>query len=746
VAVNDRILVKNQSNTMQNGIYYVTVVGTGSNGTWLRAIDADANDKVTSGLTTIIADGNVNVGKSFRLTTPDPIFLGNTGLTFVDPSASPAPAGANTQVQFNDAGITSATAGFTFNKFSNVLIVGNSISTSTLTTSGNVGIGTAAGNIKLTISSNPVLPSVGPPTDYTSLWGVGADGSAHNIAWDSFGGQMLFIARRANGTAASPTGLISGNPIFQFAARGYGATQYGTSGRAQFTFTAAENWTDTAQGAYITFSTAAIGTTSTLERVRIDDAGNVGIGNIAPLHKLSVSGDVFASGNITAPYFLGNGALLTGIVSGGGSYSNIQVAAYLPTYTGNVGKIYYDPNNGFVGFNDTSPDYVYDFYTPDNAGEILHIEGGVGTQAFFGARNSSGLNYAAGADQNYAFSGTRDTTNDYALITNNLVRANIQGSSGNVIFTQSITVANDVITRYLGVEEFRSTDANITVRSDMIFIGQELSGMAKLAVGTENPGAEAFTVLGGTSYFDRDVTIMGNLFVNGNTTTFTSNNITLKDSLIYLADENPADTVDIGFVGSFNNVIRYQHTGFVRDATDGTWKLFANVVPEPTTTIDFTNASYSNLQVGNLTLSGITPSTSTTTGALQVVGGVGIRGNLFVGGNIQDSKGDVRASPINSQPGSYTAVAADAGKTIVESLLGSTITFNANVFAAGDMISVINTSAGSITLVQGTSVTLRLAGTATTGNRTVATNGLATVICSVGGATPTFYCSGAGLT
>ena len=120
--------------------------------------------------------------------------------------------------------------------------------------------------------------------------------------------------------------------------------------------------------------------------------------------------------------------------------------------------------------------------------------------------------------------------------------------------------------------------------------------------------------------------------------------------------------------------------------------------------------------------------------------------NLTDGGNLSDFKGDVRASPINSQAGSYTALPTDAGKTIVASLVGANITFNASVFAAGDMISVINTSAGSITLVQGTSVTLRLAGSATTGNRTVATNGLATLICSVGGATPTFYCSGAGLT
>jgi len=39
-----------------------------------------------------------------------------------------------------------------------------------------------------------------------------------------------------------------------------------------------------------------------------------------------------ATGNIAAPYFVGNGALLTGITS----YGNSNVAAYLPTYTGNL--------------------------------------------------------------------------------------------------------------------------------------------------------------------------------------------------------------------------------------------------------------------------------------------------------------------------------------------------------------------------------------------------------------------------
>ena len=43
-----------------------------------------------------------------------------------------------------------------------------------------------------------------------------------------------------------------------------------------------------------------------------------------------------ATGNISGTYLLGNGAFLTGISGGSSSYSNANVAAYLPTYTGNL--------------------------------------------------------------------------------------------------------------------------------------------------------------------------------------------------------------------------------------------------------------------------------------------------------------------------------------------------------------------------------------------------------------------------
>ena len=203
---------------------------------------------------------------------------------------------------------------------------------------------------------------------------------------------------------------------------------------------------------------------------------------------------------------------------------------------------------------------------------------------------------------------------------------------------------------------------------------------------------------------------------------------------------------------------------------------------------------------GNLNIPSSSRSTSTTTGALVVTGGVGIGGNLNVGslaipgaehtiignvsvsgagteyfniggnilaiqgsfgsinstgfintsgnvssgGTILDSKGDVRSAPQNSQGGAYTLVVGDAGKHI--SITTGGVTVNANIFSVGDMVTIFNNSGSSQNITQGTSVTLRLAGTATTGTRALAQYGVATILCVTGGATPTFACTGAGLT
>ena len=57
-------------------------------------------------------------------------------------------------------------------------------------------------------------------------------------------------------------------------------------------------------------------------------SGNISAGN------LSVTTNVSVTGNLSASYVLGNGSQLTGLPA---TYSNTNVASYLPTYSGNLG-------------------------------------------------------------------------------------------------------------------------------------------------------------------------------------------------------------------------------------------------------------------------------------------------------------------------------------------------------------------------------------------------------------------------
>ena len=100
-----------------------------------------------------------------------------------------------------------------------------------------------------------------------------------------------------------------------------------------------------------------------------------------------------------------------------------------------------------------------------------------------------------------------------------------------------------------------------------------------------------------------------------------------------------------------------------------------------------------------------------------------------------------RGVPQNAQTSAYILAASDVGKHI--SITTGGITVNSGIFSAGDAVSIYNNSGSNQTITQGTSVTMYLVGTATTGNRTLAQRGVATVLC-VG--TDTFVIMGGGLT
>ena len=89
---------------------------------------------------------------------------------------------------------------------------------------------------------------------------------------------------------------------------------------------------------------------------------------------------------------------------------------------------------------------------------------------------------------------------------------------------------------------------------------------------------------------------------------------------------------------------------------------------------------------------------------------------------------------------SYTLTASDIGTLVTTD---SAVTVDQDIFTSGDAITIYNNSASNITITQGTNVTFYLAGTATTGSRTLAQRGVCTVLCV---ASNTFAVSGGGLT
>ncbi len=90
VVADDRVLVKDQNTTADNGIYIA------ASGEWTRAVDFDGTTDWCKGTLVVAASGTINAGKIFRVTSADPVDVGTSAITFE--SISFADAHANSSV------------------------------------------------------------------------------------------------------------------------------------------------------------------------------------------------------------------------------------------------------------------------------------------------------------------------------------------------------------------------------------------------------------------------------------------------------------------------------------------------------------------------------------------------------------------------------------------------------------------------------------------------------------------------
>ena len=83
LSTGDRILLKDQADASENGVYTVNASGAPT-----RATDFDADSEVTSGAFFFVEEGTTNGDNGFTLTTNDDITVGTTDLTFTQFSGS----------------------------------------------------------------------------------------------------------------------------------------------------------------------------------------------------------------------------------------------------------------------------------------------------------------------------------------------------------------------------------------------------------------------------------------------------------------------------------------------------------------------------------------------------------------------------------------------------------------------------------------------------------------------------------
>jgi len=131
-----------------------------------------------------------------------------------------------------------------------------------------------------------------------------------------------------------------------------------------------------------------------------------------------------------------------------------------------------------------------------------------------------------------------------------------------------------------------------------------------------------------------DLNVAGDFTVAGQFTTTGSDSLAVNDPFIFLANANPGDNLDTGTIASYNDGSQ-RYTGLFRDITDAEYKLFDNLLVQPTTTVDTANVSFrlANLRVGAANVSSTAAATTSATGALRVQGGVGVRGAVYVNSN-----------------------------------------------------------------------------------------------------------------
>ena len=271
----------------------------------------------------------------------------------------------------------------------------------------------------------------------------------------------------------------------------------------------------------------------------------------------------------------------------------------------------------------------------DTTGDYVGtITGGTGIDSS-GATSGEGIAHTLSLDLNELATETTIADDDFIAMVDATDNA-----SGKITFEN----LEDAIFSSVSGDILIAENGAATIQANSVALSTDTTGNYVAGIsGTTNEievsgsGSEGATV---TIGLPDNVTISGNLTVNGTTTTTDTNELHVDDPLIKLAKDNTANSIDIGFYGQYRaSGSNNQFTGLFRDQNDsGKYKLFELLEAEPTTTV---NTSGTGFQIATLVanLEGTTGEFSTSIG----VGGGSTNGVAITQGAIAIKNGGTQS-------------------------------------------------------------------------------------------------------
>jgi len=501
------------------------------------------------------------------------------------------PAGLTTEVQFNDAGSIGSNSGFTFSKSSQLLTVTGSANiggmnivptiTSAYAFANTVNIKTDAAFTKA--NSANILAQAAYDFANTLSGGTSSDGFARataNAAFDKANSANIFAQAAFNQANSEPIGSAA----------------FTKANSANILAQAAFDYANTSGGTYATAAFAKANAANVLAQSAYNNS-NTKFASAGG----TISGDVTLTGNLIPTtdnvYYLG-------------STTKRWRSIFVGANSIDVGGIVISNSGGSASLSGAT-----DFALPDSPVPSLGTLSNTANAAFAQANAANVL-----AQASYTWGNTVNIFTQSAF-----TKANTANTTAEAAYAWANTVNIFTQSAYA-----KANAANV---------------LAQAAFDNSNT---KFATAGGTITGNvtisngRDLTVTGNLYVQGNTVSLNTSTLDVVDALITLGSGNyTTDILDIGFAAHYNAGTN-AHTGLIRDYGTKEWYFFKGYTPELSgnNNINLNDASFATDNVNaNFFKGNLIGSTVVTTGNVSA--------NYFVG-NGSALTGIARASYADS--------------------------------------------------------------------------------------------------